>query len=109
MSELERQQHIFNLIALERMNQDELFAEDGSIQNDPFLWLAVLTEEVGEVAREVTGQTPLDRYTPQPNGLHKELVQVAAVCTAWLESIEREAEMRLAEVMAEHAAAGEPG
>lgn len=95
MQEISRQQHIFNLIALERLRQDELFAEGAVIENDPFLWMAVLTEEVGEVAREVTGRTPLDRYTPKSNGLHKELIQVAAVAVAWLESIERHAEERL--------------
>ncbi|HEY5960598.1 MAG TPA: hypothetical protein VIV60_28790 [Polyangiaceae bacterium] len=42
----------------------------------------VLTEECGEVARAV-----LERDAP---GLRKELVQVAAVCVAWLEALERQ-------------------
>lgn len=40
---------------------------------------AVLTEECGEVARAVLDQRPLD--------LRDELVQVAAVAVAWLESL----------------------
>ena len=41
--------------------------------------LAVLSEECGEVARAM-----LDR---KPDQLAKELIQVAAVCVAWLESL----------------------
>lgn len=42
----------------------------------PEVWLAVLTEEVGEVARAV-----LERNYPQ---MEAELAQVSAVCIRWL-------------------------
>ncbi len=45
----------------------------------PIVKAAVLTEETGEVARAV-----LDA---DPTGLRLELVQVAAVAVAWLESL----------------------
>ena len=50
--------------------------------------LAVLTEEVGEVARAILEQS---RLTNDDHGkeLKKELVQVAAVCVAWLEGLSR--------------------
>lgn len=45
----------------------------------PAVKATVLAEECGEVARAV-----LDR---DEDGLRRELVQVAAICTAWLESL----------------------
>ncbi len=48
--------------------------------------LTVLTEEVGEVARAI-----LDH---QPDQLRAELVQVAAVCAAWLEGLHHHATER---------------
>ncbi len=48
--------------------------------------LTVLTEEVGEVARAI-----LDN---QPDQLHAELVQVAAVCAALLEGLHHHATER---------------
>lgn len=51
--------------------------------------LAILTEEVGEVARalcEAGGATDV-----QSEGLRRELVQVAAVAVAWVEAIDRRA------------------
>lgn len=41
-------------------------------------WAAVLTEEVGEALRE-----------PDPEKLRAELVQIAAVAVAWIESMDR--------------------
>lgn len=46
-------------------------------------WLAILTEEVGEVAHELTYDATGD--------LRAELVQVAAVATAWVDAIDRDA------------------
>jgi NTP pyrophosphatase (non-canonical NTP hydrolase) len=45
------------------------------------VWLTILQEEVGEVARAALEGRPLD--------YHKEMVQVAAVAVAALESLER--------------------
>lgn len=47
----------------------------------PIVKVAVLSEECGEVARAVLDQ----RRWPEP--LREELVQVAAVAVAWLESL----------------------
>lgn len=78
--------HLFREISDERDRQEELkasgrFAEtcaDASMA--PALKLAVLTEEVGEVARCICDGDSNAR-------LREELVQVAAVATAWLESL----------------------
>lgn len=51
---------------------------------------AVLGEEVGEVAREVTES--LIQGIRRTHNLRKELVQVAAVCVAWIEAIDVETE-----------------
>lgn len=50
--------------------------------------LAVLAEEFGEVAREVT-EALIDVKRYNSEHLVKELVQVAAVCVAWLEALEQ--------------------
>ena len=49
-------------------------------------WLAILTEEVGELAEAV-----LHEHFGGPEGanVRKELVQVAAVALQWLEHLER--------------------
>jgi NTP pyrophosphatase (non-canonical NTP hydrolase) len=64
--------------------------------------LSVLTEEVGEVAREVTEGIIRARMRLKPTSdfgtdecdvdkekLRKELVQVAAVCVAWCEALDK--------------------
>jgi hypothetical protein len=52
--------------------------------DDP-LWLPVLTEELGEVARELCDH----RYS-RPHALRAELVQLAAMAQAWADAIEDE-------------------
>lgn len=49
---------------------------------DDGAWFAVLTEEVGEVARALCDRQPLDE-------LRGELVQVAAMACAWISAIDR--------------------
>lgn len=78
-------------VANERVRQ-ELKARDGG-----FAWtcsepeipnearLAVLVEEVGEVARAVLG---LNGAVTDGGDLKNELVQVAAVVVAWLEALD---------------------
>lgn len=51
--------------------------------------LAVLVEEVGEVARAILEKQGLANDTHDKN-LRKELVQVAAVCVAWIEGLDRD-------------------
>ena len=77
----------------EREAQDDKWGE----QNHPgSMWLAILTEEVGEAAKallENFNSPPLpSKYGDEardPAGLRSELIQVAAVATAWVEAIDR--------------------
>jgi NTP pyrophosphatase (non-canonical NTP hydrolase) len=65
----------------ERARQDQKWG----VQNHGNLfWLAVLMEEVGELAQAIIQQSKTD-----PADAEKELVQVAAVAVAWLECFER--------------------
>lgn len=65
-------------VRAERERQDELWGpvedRDGSFG----FWLAVLVEEVGEVANAMLEEMPWDE-------VRTELVQVAAVCQVWAE------------------------
>lgn len=59
--------------------------------NDP-IWLAVLTEEVGEVAR-VLCETRLGNEDFPRTRLREELVQVAAMACAWIDAIDDSTEV----------------
>lgn len=82
-------------IADERLRQDELkragkfhwTCADTGIRDESKL--AVLAEEFGEVARLVVEQL-IDRTRREPEKLREELIQVAAVCAAWCEAIDKE-------------------
>jgi hypothetical protein len=67
----------------ERHRQDQVW---GQQEHDDPLWLAILTEEVGEAAEgvlhEIFGGHAVTR---------REVVQVAAVALAWIECIDRRA------------------
>src|SRR5258706_864326 len=70
----------------ERVRQDRKWGRvPGVWTNDPGIKLAVLTEEVGEVARAVLERSPMDH-------LKNELIQVAAVAVAWAECIDARTE-----------------
>lgn len=79
---------IFEEIKVERLKQDVKWG----IQNHkPIEWIAILTEEVGEVSKAALEEhfkkcywdlTMLKEY-------RKELIQVAAVAIAMIESLER--------------------
>ena len=71
-------QRVLFLIDSERRVQDLKWGSQREL--DDKTWLAVLVEEVGEVARAI-----LER---DPDNLHEELVQIAAVAVAWLEAKE---------------------
>jgi hypothetical protein len=96
-------------VGVERLRQEDLR------QSGKFLWtcaaegvpldrkMSVLSEEVGEVAKEVVDVgIARDKYQkedmPFPRHrevalllrIRKELVQVAAVCVAWIEAIDRD-------------------
>ena len=66
---------IYERITTERERQDEKWGSDRRPDSEP--WVAILTEEVGEVARA----------TLERKDLEEELIQVAAVCVAWLEAL----------------------
>ena len=78
----------YALIDAERERQAMIWGEGGphawgsgdcsSLDVPPIVKVAVLTEEVGEVARAVLERSP---------SLRDELVQVAAVAVAWLEAL----------------------
>lgn len=68
-------------VAQERFRQDDLWGEQN---HDDLTWLAILMEEVGELATEINDKEPREkRYT--------ELTQIAAVAVAWLECMRRRA------------------
>lgn len=69
-------------VLAERSRQVELW---GQQDHEPALWLAILTEEVGEVAKEVA-----ERFHTQPHSNYRtELIHVAAVALAAVESFDR--------------------
>ena len=68
-------------------------ANGGSMERkawDNVVWLPVLTEELGEVARELCeyelGNVGWEQL---PHRLRAELVQLAAMTTAWIAAIDR--------------------
>jgi NTP pyrophosphatase (non-canonical NTP hydrolase) len=75
----------------ERLRQEQLYREGfhaKTIQMCSQLErLAILTEEIGEVAHEVCDgiNRPLDKAH-----LREELKQCAAVCAAWIEALDKE-------------------
>ena len=73
---------VLRQIVLERKRQD---AKWGGPQNEPMTWVALLTEELGEVARANLDKSPTA-------DLETELVHLAATAVSWLEQIRRERE-----------------
>jgi len=82
-------------VARERSRQD---AKWGPQNHSPVEWIAILTEEVGEAAKEAV-EIHFAKQFPQhyPDDLERmeryraELVQVAAVAVAAIESLDRNA------------------
>lgn len=72
-----------NSVLAERERQDDKWGEQN---HDPFTWLAVLMEEVGELSQCALH---LKFGGPEAEDLRKEVVQVAAVAVAFIESIDR--------------------
>jgi hypothetical protein len=92
-----RTREVMQQVLLERHNQDEMrdkgrfrytCADDGLSDGDR---LAILTEELGEVARAMQGQEhrrlSLHEPVTSPSELRRELVQVAAIAIAWAERL----------------------
>lgn len=76
--EVNRTTEVLSEILNERLNQD---AEWGQQNHSPDHWLSILMEEVGEMAKENLERNG-DKY-------REELVQVAAVAVAMIESYDR--------------------
>lgn len=68
-------------VAEERARQDDKW---GQQDHDPNYWMVILMEEVGEAAHEICGKTL--NYT----NYREEMVQVAAVAVAAIESFDRQ-------------------
>lgn len=75
---------VMEMIAQERQRQDAKWGADRVLT--PMLWLTILMEEVGEVARAI-----LERDWAN---LLIEIVQVAAVAVAWLEMFSESVDTR---------------
>ena len=84
-----KQEEIINQIIQERINQNQKW---GQQNHKPIEWCAILMEEVGEMAKEAHEFYFQGKYY-QPTGqlerYEKELIQVAAVALAMLESLYR--------------------
>lgn len=78
-------------VLAERIRQDVKWGEQNQ---DPTVWLAILTEEVGEVAKEIAdGRAPCSPTSAGGINLgqyREELVQVAAVAVAAIECLDRD-------------------
>jgi len=81
-------ENIFEEIKIERENQDLKF---GVQNHHPYVWLAILGEEVGEVNKAVLNhnfdKASLENY-------RKELIQVASVAVAMIECLDNENSMK---------------
>lgn len=74
---------VFEAVIAERARQDRKW---GTQNHSDALWLAILSEEFGEAAKEANET----HFRGKDTGLLvAELVQVIAVCKAWIECIER--------------------
>lgn len=67
-------------IEKEQARQEEKW---GIQRHAPALWMTILAEEFGEVARAILEDEPQEH-------LIEELIQVAAVCATWVDSLEEE-------------------
>lgn len=79
-----------NDILEERCKQDTKW---GKQRHDLGRWLAILTEEVGEVSQAMQGTWGWGKPTDSRN-LYNELIQVAAVASAIAEQVREEMEVQ---------------
>ena len=91
----ERTEAVLELVRDERRRQDGLKSSGrftytcADREMMPAEKLAVLAEELGEVAREVLSQDGLVSDGTGTNAaIREELVQVAAIAVAWIEALE---------------------
>ncbi len=73
-------------VSMERIKQD---AKWGKQNHDNYKWLAILSEEFGEAGKALCEMIPTGKpkYLKQAclDNLEYELIQIAAVCVAWVE------------------------
>lgn len=79
-------ENAIHAVIQERLRQDQLWGEQN---HDPFSYLAILVEEVGEVAKAALKLSLEKDSTSAYEHLHEEAVQVAAVALAIVECLER--------------------
>ena len=77
-------------VRMERIKQDVKWGEQN---HHDLKWLSILMEEVGEAAEMVNEDNPakerLYSTVALMENLEYELVQIAAVCVAWIECMRR--------------------
>jgi NTP pyrophosphatase (non-canonical NTP hydrolase) len=78
-------------VIMERVKQDSKWGEQN---HTDYEWLSVLTEEVGEVANSICcayiNPEPRESFVDAAKkNMEYEVIQVAAVCFAWLENLKR--------------------
>ena len=74
---------VFEIIRMERQRQNDKWGEQN---HDDYRWLAILTEEVGELAEAILH----DEFGGDAAGhTHTELIHTAAVAVQWLECMIR--------------------
>jgi NTP pyrophosphatase (non-canonical NTP hydrolase) len=72
---------VLDMVSEERARQERKWGDQSAYSS--LLWLAILTEELGEVAKAMLERTSAE-------SLRRELTQVAAVAVAAIEALERE-------------------
>jgi len=86
----ERQGQVLLDLAAERDRQDQTWGDQSD--HPPSLWLAMLLEEVEEVAEAILAEFVANRTGGRAHKhLREELVHVAAVAVAWVEGLDRRA------------------
>jgi NTP pyrophosphatase (non-canonical NTP hydrolase) len=76
------------VIDLVQAEKDRQLNKWGESNYSPYLWHAVLSEEVGEVAQELVNYS-LTNDIQRLKDARKELIQVAAVAISFVESMDR--------------------
>lgn len=82
---------VYEAVKSERVCAHAKHGEGTTEGTDPLAphWLAILSEEVGEVARAICEHTlGNEDYETTLQDMHGELVQVAAMALAWADSIQ---------------------
>ena len=70
------------LVSLERSRQDRKWGEQN---HNPFVWLAILGEEFGELQKAILEYNFADYYKEPTKEIETELIQVTAVAKAMWE------------------------